>query len=164
MILKSVTRLLVFFINILAIYLMIGGHNNPGGGFIAGLITAISLVLMVISLGIDEVKRIIRVDPVLIGIFGLVLAYGLPSLVTFFDRPFFKHGFYHGPIPLIGEIHVGTPLVFDLGVYLVVVGITAKIIMTFCYLIYEKQEYFLEETFLYSAKRDTALQREKESG
>lgn len=162
-ILKAVARLLVFFINTFALYLLLRGHNNPGGGFIAGLVTAISLVLLVMSLGIDEVKRIIRVDPVFLTLIGLFLAY-IPSLIpTLFNLSFLKQTFYHGVFPLLGEVHVGTPLIFDLGVYFVVVGITTKIIMTFSYLIYERKDYFLEEQFKYSSSHDEPVSQSEDA-
>jgi len=160
-ILQAVARVLVFFINTFALYLMLRGHNHPGGGFIAGLVTAISLVLLVMSLKLDEVKKIIRVDPVLLTIIGLILAYGTSLAPALLGSDFLKHTFYHGHFPLLGEIHVGTPLLFDLGVYFVVVGITTKIIMTFSYLIYEKKDYFLEEQFRYSTPSDKPVSSSK---
>ncbi|MBU0505420.1 Na(+)/H(+) antiporter subunit B [bacterium] len=157
-ILNSTARLLVFFINVFAIYLMFRGHNFPGGGFIAGLVSAISIVLLSMTLGLDEVKQIIRVDPVLIAVVGLILAYGTSLAPTVLGMPFLKHEFIHlHHIPLFGEVHIGTPFLFDLGVYLVVIGVTCKILMTFSYLIYEKEEYFLEETFLYAARKDAPI-------
>ncbi len=159
-ILNSTARLLVFFINVLALYLMLRGHDYPGGGFIAGLVSAISIVLLSLSLGIEEVKRILRVDPVLIAVVGLLLAYGTSFVPLLLDMPFLKHEFIHlHHVPLLGEVHVGTPLLFDLGVFLVVIGVTCKILMTFSYLIYEREEYFLEETFLYSAKEEKPINK-----
>lgn len=158
-ILKSIARILAFFINTFALYLMLGGHNNPGGGFIAGLVTALSLVLLNMALGMDEIKRIIRVDPVLIAVLGLILAYGSSLGPVFFGLEFLNHSFVHWHhVPLLGEVHVGTPLIFDLGVYLVVIGVTGKIIITYSYLIYHRAEYFLEETFLYSSIQDTSIE------
>ena len=157
-ILKVTARLMVFFINIFALYIMVRGHNNPGGGFIAGLISSISIVLLSMSLGVDELKKIIRVDPVLFAVVGLLLAYGTSLAPTFFDLPFLKHSFvmWHH-VPLLGDVHVGTPLLFDLGVYLVVIGVTCKIMVKFFYLIFASQEYLMEETFLYASSSDESL-------
>lgn len=157
-ILQSIVRLLIFFINTLALYLMLQGHNNPGGGFIAGLVSAISIVLLNFSFDIDEVKKVIRIDPVLLAGIGLVLAYGSASIPMAFDLPYLKHSFIHLHIPMLGEIHLGTPLIFDFGVYLVVVGVTCKILMTLSYLVNEREEYFLEETFLYSSSLEKPAQ------
>jgi multicomponent Na+:H+ antiporter subunit B len=162
-ILQYVARILSFFINIYAIYLMLQGHNYPGGGFIAGLVTAISLVMLNLAVGIDEVKRILRVDPVFIAVVGLAMAYSTSLLPVFFGADFLKHSFIHlHNIPLLGDLHLGTPLLFDMGVYLVVIGVTCKIIVTYSYLVYDRKNYFLEETLLYSSKQDTSTETEGE--
>lgn len=154
LILRTIARILCFFINTFALYLLLQGHNDPGGGFIAGLVSSISIVLLYISLGLSEVKRVIRFDPVFVAVMGLILAYGTAIAPTLVNSPFLKHSFVHGHLPLIGEIHIGTPFIFDLGVYLAVVGVTCKIILTLAYLVYEKKEFFLEETLMYSSQAD----------
>lgn len=162
-ILKNITRVLVFMINILAFDLIIKGHNAPGGGFIAGLVTSISLILMILTLNIKDVQRIVRYDPIIFVVGGLILAYGtslLPYILQALDLgggSFLKHTTYH-LFPFLGEsLAVHTPLFFDLGVYLVVVGVTTKLIMTFYYLVYEKKDYFLKATLNYSARTDHSL-------
>jgi multicomponent Na+:H+ antiporter subunit B len=129
---QSAVRFLFFFINLLAIYLMLRGHNKPGGGFIGGLITAISLILLRLAIGLTQIQRILWVDPVRVAATGLILAVGTATAPLFFARPFLEHFHVHlHHVPLLGELHLGTPLAFDLGVYLVVVGVTSKIIFVF---------------------------------
>jgi len=160
-ILQAISKVLVFFINTFALYLMLQGHNSPGGGFIAGLVSALSLVLLNMALGLDETKKIIRIDPVLIAVIGLILAYGTSLAPTFFDLAFLKSKFVHWyNLPLLGDLHIGTPFFFDLGVYLVVIGVTSKIILTYSYLVNHKEEYFLEETFRYSSKNEEIINEE----
>jgi multicomponent Na+:H+ antiporter subunit B len=125
---STVIRFTFFIINIFAIYMLLRGHNYPGGGFIGGLIAAISLILLGLAVGIESLYRIIRVDPVMIAAAGLLLAVATALAPVFWGRPFLEHYNFHVPLPAIGELHVGTPLAFDTGVYLVVVGITSKII------------------------------------
>jgi multicomponent Na+:H+ antiporter subunit B len=125
---KTVVRFLFFLVNVLALYLLLRGHNLPGGGFIAGLATAISLILLSFALGLAELHRIIRIDPVRLAAGGLLLAAlsGAAPLVV--AHPYLEQFNFHFRLPLLGEVHAGTPLIFDTGVFLVVVGVIAKII------------------------------------
>lgn len=129
---NTVARLVFFLVNVFALYLLLRGHNLPGGGFIAGLVSAISLVLLSLGLGVEAMHRILRFDPVRVAAVGLGVAVltGLaPGLV---GRPFLEHfqGHWRG-VPWLYELHVGTPLLFDVGVYLVVLGITCKMVFVF---------------------------------
>ncbi|MCP5464261.1 MAG: MnhB domain-containing protein [Deltaproteobacteria bacterium] len=144
LILKYVARFLVFFINIFAFHIFVQGHNQPGGGFIAGLISAISLILLTMSLGFSEAKRVIRFDSAFLAALGLVMAYATSIAPSFFGVEFLNHNFWHVHIPFLGDWHVGTPFFFDLGVYLVVVGVTSKIIICLSFLAYEQKEACLD--------------------
>jgi multicomponent Na+:H+ antiporter subunit B len=122
-------RFLFFFINLFAIYLMLRGHNLPGGGFISCLVTAISLVLLRLAVGLEELYKIMRVDPVRVAAVGLLIAMISSSVPMVFGHRFLQHFDVHlHHVPFLGDLHLGTPLVFDFGVYLVVVGVTSKII------------------------------------
>jgi len=126
---KTVVRLLFFFINVFALYLLLRGHNLPGGGFIAGLATAISLILLSLAIGLEDMHRVMRFDPVRLAAAGLMVATVTGAAPILFGRPFLEHfDFHFTRVPVFGDLHVGTPLVFDIGVYLVVVGIACKII------------------------------------
>lgn len=127
---RSVVQFLFFIINLFALYLMLRGHNYPGGGFIAGLATGVSILLLSLGIGVQEVDRYLRFDPIPLAASGLLLA-ALTSLApVLFGQAFLQHFHLHlHHVPLFGELHLGTPLLFDGGVYLVVVGITAKIIL-----------------------------------
>lgn len=126
---RAVVRLLFFLLNFVALYLLLRGHNLPGGGFIAGLATAISLILLSLAIGLEELHRIIRLDPVRLAAAGLFVATLTGAAPVFAGRAFLEHFSVHlHDVPLLGEVHVGTPLVFDVGVYLVVIGVTSKII------------------------------------
>jgi len=126
---QTVVRFAFFIINVFAFYLFLRGHNLPGGGFIAGLASAASLILLSLAVGIEELHRLIRVDPVRIAAAGLLVAIVCGIAPMAGGAEFLTQFNWHlHDAPLLGELHVGTPLLFDFGVYLVVIGICCKII------------------------------------
>jgi len=125
---KAAVRLLFFLVNVFALYLLLRGHNLPGGGFIAGLASAIALVLLSLAIGLEELHRVMRFDPMRMAAAGLAMAAVTGAAPLLFGRPFLEHFDAHlTGLPLLGELHVGTALAFDIGVFLVVVGIACKI-------------------------------------
>jgi multicomponent Na+:H+ antiporter subunit B len=103
------------------------GHNYPGGGFIGGLIAASAILLRALAQGWPKTEENIRVQPMTLLTVGLAIAMlsGLPSI--FLGNPFMTSVW--GPtwqIPVLGKLKLGTPLLFDIGVYLAVVGFTLK--------------------------------------
>lgn len=114
---------LFFVINLFAIYLLLRGHNYPGGGFIGGLGSGMSLILLSLAVGADRMQQILRVDPVRIATIGLLIAAGSSALPMLWGDPFLTQ--YNMKL---GSFGLGTPLVFDIGVFLVVVGVTVRLI------------------------------------
>lgn len=131
MILREVSKIVFVLLNILALYLFLKGHNEPGGGFIAGIATAVSIVILALVMGVRTVSTYLNCRPETLAFVGLVFAYGTFVAPAFFDLPFLFQKMVHLHIPILGDIHVGTPMIFDLGVYLVVVGVTSRMIMAF---------------------------------
>lgn len=129
-ILQTSTKLLSFIIIIFSIYVMLAGHNNPGGGFIGGLMTAAGFVLLGLAFDIDTVRKTLPIDFKLFIAIGLLLSIltGMGSFV--FGVEFLSHSFGYFWLPLLGETELATALFFDIGVYLVVVGATLSIIFT----------------------------------
>ncbi len=128
-IMATLSRLLLPLALLVSVYIFLRGHNMPGGGFIAGLITAVALILQYLANGIDWTRgRVPANAHPLIGS-GLLIATltGLGSWV--FGYPFLTstHGHLHWP--LIGEFELASAMAFDLGVYLVVVGATLLILI-----------------------------------
>jgi multicomponent K+:H+ antiporter subunit A len=113
---------------LVSFYIFLRGHNMPGGGFIAGLITAVALIQQYIAHGVDWVKPRIKVDYQILISLGVLIATltGIGSWL--FGRPFMTTWFDYFDIPFIGEIELASALVFDLGVYLTVVGATLLIL------------------------------------
>lgn len=107
-----------------SVFIFLRGHNQPGGGFIAGLITAIALILQYICSGTEWVNRRFPADYGRMSVLGILVAVftGLGSLV--FGYPFLTTAFTHVHIPLIGDIELATALLFDVGVFVTVVGAT----------------------------------------
>ncbi|MCH8551422.1 MAG: monovalent cation/H+ antiporter subunit A [Natronospirillum sp.] len=111
-----------------AVYIFLRGHNMPGGGFIAGLIVAIALILQYLANGLRWSNNRMQWDyHPLVGA-GVLLA-GLTGLGSwFFGAPFLTSAFDYFTIPLLGEVELATAMLFDIGVFLAVVGATLLIL------------------------------------
>ncbi len=109
-------------------YIFLRGHNMPGGGFIAGLITSVAIIQQYIAHGVDWIKARMKLDYQLMIGSGITIAAltGLGS--WFFGRPFLTSWFDHFHLPLVGEFELASAMLFDLGVYLTVVGATMLIL------------------------------------
>lgn len=117
------------FIILLAAYLFLRGHDLPGGGFAAGITMAIGFLLQYLAGGTRWVEDRLRILPVRwIGL-GLLLAALTGMGSWLFGFPFLTTHFHYLEIPLIGKIPIATALFFDLGVFLLVVGATALILI-----------------------------------
>ena len=122
--LSVAARILLPFALLVSVYIFLRGHNLPGGGFIAGLITSVALVMQYMASGSAETSSKLKLEfPKLIGI-GVLIA-GLTGLGSFvFGSAFLTSTFGHPALPLIGEIPLASAAAFDLGVFLTVVGAT----------------------------------------
>jgi multicomponent Na+:H+ antiporter subunit B len=123
-ILKTTSRMLVTLLVTYSLFLLLRGHNEPGGGFIGGLVTSATWVLFAIAFGVHEARASLRIDPkVLIGL-GLLIAIAsaLPGLLR--EGVFMKGYWADHPFFYAIQLGMGTPFLFDIGVYLVVVGAT----------------------------------------
>jgi len=113
---------------LVSFYIFLRGHNMPGGGFIAGLITSVAIIQQYIAHGVDWVKPRIKVSYQNLIALGVLIAALTGIGSWFFGRPFMTTWFDYFDIPLIGEIELASALIFDLGVYLTVVGATLLIL------------------------------------
>ena len=129
LLLRTATRLLMPLLLLFAVFLLLRGHHEPGGGFVAGLVVAMALVLHAASFGVAASRRVLVVEPSrLLGVGLLVaLASGLPA--TLAGRPFMRAVWTRVPAGG-GAADLGTPLLFDLGVCLVVIGFVLTIVFT----------------------------------
>ncbi len=128
LILATATRLLIPLMLIFSIFLLIRGHNEPGGGFVGGLVAGAAFTLYAAVYGVSQAQNALRFDPKRIVAVGLLVALVSGLLAFFQGLPLMTGLWRPEPIPVIGK--VGTPLLFDTGVYLVVIGITTTIMFT----------------------------------
>ncbi len=110
-----------------AAWLFLKGHNSPGGGFIAGLLTAAAIVIRLIAFGHEKDSGSGNIYVMLVGI-GLVVALVTAATPMFLGAAFFTHTFGHVDLPLFGHVELATAALFDLGVYIVVVGNVGTVI------------------------------------
>ncbi|MCV0429117.1 MAG: Na(+)/H(+) antiporter subunit B [Roseibium sp.] len=112
-----------------SIFVLLRGHNEPGGGFIGGLIAASALAIFGIACGVASVRRAIVFHPMSISGFGLFIGALAGTLSFFKDQPFMTSQWLI--FEMFGvEIALSTPLIFDIGVYLVVVGAIGSIALS----------------------------------
>ena len=123
MMLVVATRVLFPLVLVVAAFVFLRGHNMPGGGFIAGLIVAIALIMQYIASGYGWAASRMRLDSqVLIGT-GVLIA-GLTGVVSLiFGWPFLTSTYTYVHLPIVGEFEVASAMSFDLGVFLAVVGV-----------------------------------------
>jgi multicomponent Na+:H+ antiporter subunit B len=126
LILRASTRLLFPLTLVFSVFLLIRGHNEPGGGFVGGLSAAAGFALVLASDGLDKARRLLRLHPLaIVGLgLGIALLSGVPPL---FDGGAFLTGHWlESKVPVIGSL--GTPFLFDVGVYLAVLGVVTTIV------------------------------------
>lgn len=133
LVLSTITRLLAPLLLVFSVFILLRGHNDPGGGFIGGLIAAIAFILISKAEGTRHARKAMRARPLTIAGVGLLCAIvaGLWGLVS-------KGAFLQGIWPLItytadgdkAGLPIGSILLFDLGVYLVVIGGVGGIFLT----------------------------------
>ncbi|MGY5391694.1 monovalent cation/H+ antiporter subunit A [Acinetobacter sp. NigerLNRRAM0016] len=117
---------------VISLYIFLRGHNYPGGGFIAGLITSLALIIQYIALGQDQAEQMLkaksgRLYEIWIGT-GLTIA-GLTALAAWYwGRPFLTSAHIYVSPPILGEMHLASAAAFDVGVYITVVGATMLMI------------------------------------
>ncbi|MBO8155134.1 MAG: Na(+)/H(+) antiporter subunit B [Bacillaceae bacterium] len=131
LILRTTTSFIAFILLGFSLYLFLAGHNAPGGGFIGGLMTSAAILLMYMTYGLDTIRKVIPFNFRYFIPAGLLTAL-LTSLGSFlFNQPFLSHTFTHlHHVPIFGDLELATALLFDLGVYLTVIGVTMTIILT----------------------------------
>lgn len=123
---RTIAPILVSIMVVFSIFVLLRGHNQPGGGFIGGLIAASAVAIYGIAAGVTEVRAAMKVDPLSIAGFGVLLAALSGLLSLGYEVPFLTG--------LWTELNIGgtkvalsTPMLFDIGVYFVVLGAISAI-------------------------------------
>ena len=122
-------RLLLPLAAMVSVYFLVRGHNLPGGGFIGGLIMATAIIIQYMVGGVVWVETRQRLHPQYWLAFGLLAAGGAAMSVWWASKPFLSSVAVDFEIPLIGHIHLSTVLLFDIGVYTLVIGATVLMII-----------------------------------
>lgn len=125
LIFRTVAPYLTALMLLFSIFVLLRGHNEPGGGFIGGLIAASAVAIYGIACGVSPVRRALYFHPMAISAFGLLLA-AFAGMISFPAVPYMT-GLWTFPTVFGVELALSTPLIFDIGVYLVVVGGIASI-------------------------------------
>ena len=127
-VIEVLVRLLFHPAMIVSIYLLFAGHNLPGGGFAGGLLAGLALVARYLAGGRYELSEAAPIDPGKILGLGVILAVGMSVVSLFFDAVPLESAYVTASVPVLGALSFGTSTVFDIGVYLVVIGLTYDIL------------------------------------
>lgn len=122
---RTAAPLIVATMLVFSVYICLRGHNEPGGGFIGGLIAAASIAVFGMASGVPAVRRALKVDPLAIAGFGVLLAGFSGLLSLFIEAPFMTSIWLD--LDLGGTVVLSTPMIFDIGVYCVVFGTLSAI-------------------------------------
>jgi multicomponent Na+:H+ antiporter subunit A len=129
-ILQTGTRAVFHTILLFSVFMLFAGHNAPGGGFIGGLIAVAAIVLRAIAEGPDDIRRLLPVQAeTLLGV-GVLVAGAIGLAGYAFRGAFLGSAVLELDLPVLGEVKATSVLVFDVGVYLVVLGLGLIIVRT----------------------------------
>jgi multicomponent Na+:H+ antiporter subunit B len=128
LILSTAITYLLPLLLLLSVYLLLHGHNSPGGGFVGGLVAAAAFGLYTIAHGVEKARRLFYLNPISLIGFGLLVTLISGFISIFIGYPFLTGLWSDLKMPALGKL--GTPLLFDTGVYLVVISVTLMIIFS----------------------------------
>ena len=128
LILRTAARLLLVLLLVLSVFVLLRGHNEPGGGFIGGLLAAGGVAIYQLACGVTRARRLVRIDPRALAGAGLLTAIvaGVAAMVR--GQAFLTGLWSAWALPGVGKL--GTPLLFDLGVFLLVLGSVLTVLFT----------------------------------
>jgi multicomponent Na+:H+ antiporter subunit B len=124
-ILRTISRIMLPILLLLSLFMLVRGHNLPGGGFIGGLVGASAIILQIVAFGPGFARRVMPTNFLMMSGLGVVVAAisGLPAL--WLNLPFMEAFWMDDPVPGLGKL--GTPLLFDIGVFITVIGVTTQL-------------------------------------
>jgi multicomponent Na+:H+ antiporter subunit B len=129
LILSTAVRFLLPLLLLFSLFLLATGHNEPGGGFVGGLVAAGAFTLYAIAYGVPATRHLLRVDSRLLVGAGLLIILASGAIALLRGEPLLTGQWWDLPLPA-ARVAVGTPMIFDAGVYLVVVGTVLTIFMS----------------------------------
>jgi multicomponent Na+:H+ antiporter subunit B len=116
---------------VFSVFLLLRGHNEPGGGFVGGLVAAAAFCLQMIAHDVPKARRMLGADPRTLVALGLLMAVGAGLLPLWQSMPFLTGIWVDVNLLGLTKFYLGTPLLFDLGVYNVVIGVTLLLVFSF---------------------------------
>jgi multicomponent K+:H+ antiporter subunit A len=125
----TIGRVLLPIAGLVSVYFLLRGHNAPGGGFVGGLVMATAILVQYMTSGVLWVESRLRIHPQTWMALGLLGAGGAGLLAWFAGAPFLTSIEWHPALPLVGAVHLSSVLLFDLGVFMVVVGATVLMLV-----------------------------------
>ena len=125
------SRALFASIMVLSLYFLFAGHNQPGGGFVGGLTAGAAISLRYVAGGVESVRNTFRPPPWAFLGSGLALAVGMAIAPLLLGDSILEHSLFEQSLPLLGTVKTTTALIFDIGVYLVVVGLVLMVFEAF---------------------------------
>lgn len=128
LILQAAIQVLIPIFFVYSLYLLFRGHDSPGGGFIAALVISTGLVFHMMAFGVAKTKEVYKIDTMRFTVIGLMLAFMGATLSFFLGNGFFNAIWTEIKLPMIGTI--SSVLLFDIGVYIAVIGAILKIAFT----------------------------------
>ena len=129
-IMRTMTQMVFFILFLFSIHIFLAGHFAPGGGFVGGLLMSCAIVLLLITFDLKTVQNLLPINYMVLTASGLALALLTACISAFAGEAFFTHYFDYFTLPLLGKTELHTAMLFDTGVYLVVVGVTMIIIQS----------------------------------
>ena len=127
-ILKTASNYLLPLLLLFSVFILLRGHYEPGGGFVGGLIASVAFVLHAFANGLEKTKSFLKYHPGVLIPIGLAISLISGFAPMFLGEAFMKGLWFDTPMPVVGMI--GSALFFDIGVFLVVIGVTLTILFT----------------------------------
>lgn len=128
-VLKTVTKIVVFILLTFGFYVFFAGHNNPGGGFIGGLIFSSAFILMFLAFDVKDVLDSLPIDFKILMVIGSLISLATAIIPMFFGKPFLFQSDFNIAVPILGHVHVTTVTLFELGILLSVVGVIVTVML-----------------------------------
>ena len=130
LILRTATRYLFVPLMIFSIYILLRGHHLPGGGFVGGLLAGAAYALYSLAFDVASARKKLRAEPVSLAVAGLAITClsGFPAVL--YGKPFLTGIWWEIPLLFGAVFDLGTPLIFDIGIYFVVWGILLTLVFS----------------------------------
>lgn len=130
-IVDTTNRLIFHSAVVLSVYLLFAGHNQPGGGFVGGLVAGSAVAVHYVAGGIGDVRRMMVVKPWIVLGVGLVVAAGTAIVPMLVGGSLLESDLAEAALPVLGDVKLASPIFFDAGVYLIVVGLVVMVFEAF---------------------------------